>query len=71
MGVWIEIKEVEVYLEQAVVTPFVGVWIEMEIIIDKKKCPQSPPLWGCGLKYPLKTSLRAILTGHPLCGGVD
>ena len=33
------------------VTPFAGVWIEIELMADRTPNPKSPPSRGCGLKY--------------------
>ncbi len=35
-----------------IVTPYVGVWIEISQICECKKAVLgSPPMWGCGLKF--------------------
>ena len=52
MGVWIEMTLTGSAFETVVVTPLVGVWIEISFKLSKKSCGvASLPLWECGLKY--------------------
>ena len=50
MGVWIEIGVCRCGPVSGVVTPFMGVWIEMVILGVTKSTIESLPLWECGLK---------------------
>ena len=50
MGVWIEINDFRKFCDCSVVTPFVGVWIEILMLdTDTTQCV-SLPSWECGLK---------------------
>ena len=53
VGVWIEIISPTFGTTQKTVTPLVGVWIEIFTSAQSILCPQSLPLWECGLKYEL------------------
>ena len=70
MGVWIEIAEAAQYAIDNMVTPLVGVWIEMsELKIDENKVT-SLPLWECGLKWLYQAYVVPLLPSLPLweCG---
>ena len=68
MGVWIEIIVPHSVLEQQIVTPLVGVWIE----IISTDCPvlesASLPLWECGLKFNIANLIPDFATVTPLVG---
>ena len=70
MGVWIEIIIFFVIGLCHLVTPFMGVWIEIKILSKTFHYPWSPPLWVCGLKSVLCDPLTAAM-GHTLYGCVD
>ena len=51
MGVWIEIMLLIIAAPIDIVTPCVGVWIEiLTTIHTATKVATSLPAWGCGLK---------------------
>ncbi len=50
MGVWIEIYEVKDVVFLPVVTPCVGVWIEILCVMEDLYESASLPAWECGLK---------------------
>ena len=50
------------------VTPFLGVWIEMEVSGIRSKILRSLPSWECGLKYDLKNTLGGIVKVTPFLG---
>ena len=50
MGVWIEIHVTNDNILTGLVTPYVGVWIEILKPLFLPVTPMSPPMWGCGLK---------------------
>ena len=53
-----------------VVTPCVGVWIEMDLTYWTKNLKMSLPVWECGLKWDgLGDCLGQCC--HSLCGSVD
>ena len=51
MGVWIEIFSRFVIAPCGVVTPLVGVWIEISYLSFQFALSWSLPSWECGLKY--------------------
>ena len=52
MGVWIEINKIETTNHWLiVVTPCVGVWIEIVLLQDSDEFMTSLPAWECGLKF--------------------
>ena len=52
MGVWIEIFTLALLSSGGIVTPLVGVWIEMVIVIVIFcQFSASLPSWECGLKF--------------------
>ena len=53
------------------VTPCVGVWIEIELDFDGQRCFPSLPAWECGLKLMMAVLVRISLKGHSLRGSVD
>ena len=71
MGVWIEISIVLNMLRRTVVTPLVGVWIEIiDDVVYNDTDSMSLPLWECGLKYQVYFRL-SYTYGHSPCGSVD
>ena len=52
------------------VTPFMGVWIEMEAQLTEADRVMSHPLWVCGLKSECCNPLHPAWWSHPLwvCG---
>ena len=52
------------------VTPYVGVWIEMNVITGTPNIHQSLPTWECGLKLLYRLTVNCDL-GHSLRGSVD
>ena len=53
------------------VTPFMGVWIEIHLVINRYKyLSQSLPLWECGLKFALLLNFFEQFKSLPLweCG---
>ena len=70
MGVWIEINLTKYKKFDDVVTPCVGVWIEILNIISNASFKTSLPAWECGLKYNLKFD-GSFIIGHSLRGSVD
>ena len=69
MGVWIEIFDISCGHKLTIVTPLVGVWIEIRLKqkgkIWKKK---SLPLWECGLKLFDSATFADSYTVTPLVG---
>ena len=71
MGVWIETMPVTTTLNDACVTPFMGVWIETNILPHVSMLfVSSHPSWVCGLKLETIKVARVKL-GHTLHGCVD
>ena len=70
MGVWIETKVTDGNMQEYVVTPFVGVWIETCKRRHTSVVLMSHPSWVCGLKqYVVKYG--KIDECHTLRGCVD
>ena len=53
------------------VTPFVGVWIETNLVSLYLNSPKSHPSWVCGLKHIHKKVQIQLLLRHTLRGCVD
>ena len=51
MGVWIETWWNPYGFRKSLVTPFVGVWIETQLLKRPRHCKKSHPSWVCGLKH--------------------
>ena len=70
MGVWIEIIIFFVIGLCHLVTPFMGVWIEIKILSKTFHYPWSHPLWVCGLKFIPGKNRESFVPSHPLwvCG---
>ena len=51
-------------LIEQIVTPYVGVWIEIASTARAVITARSPPMWGCGLKY-LKSRKLVERHGSP------
>ena len=71
MGVWIEIYPEMFELYDNVVTPLVGVWIEISMkYLEKGHPKRSLPLWECGLKSDRRNKRRCMYRSLPLweCG---
>ena len=58
MGVWIEMVRYLYFLPLFTVTPYVGVWIEMDQQKEAELGKASPPMWGCGLKFTVTEDMR-------------
>ncbi|VGR84894.1 Uncharacterised protein [Streptococcus pyogenes] len=50
MGEWIEITYTRYEISKAAVSPFMGEWIEIPLIISFKSLTSSHPSWVSGLK---------------------
>ena len=70
MGVWIEITFAPCFRKNAMVTPLVGVWIEILSLQVLYAFPSSLPLWECGLKYGIGVDNKTVSRSLPLweCG---
>ena len=70
MGVWIEIcLKINVFL-RLIVTPCMGVWIEITPSNSSSTIAPSLPVWECGLKFKEAMGKKAPVR-HSLYGSVD
>ena len=70
MGVWIEISITAFGIEFGIVTPRVGVWIEILLYSTNTLPVASLPVWECGLKFTTSTAVAASVKSLPVweCG---
>ncbi len=69
VGVWIEIICPALLPCPGCVTPYVGVWIEIgRGLPESRDSGVSPPMWGCGLKYPQTAAARNTEQVTPYVG---
>ena len=52
------------------VTPYVGVWIETQLLTKMMSFMASLLMWECGLKLTINNELKSQ-GSHSLCGSVD
>ena len=61
-------QKIRKLLVNIAVTPFVGVWIEMEESIDLLRSPMSLPSWECGLKWNDRCGKETSASVTPFVG---
>ena len=68
MGVWIEMSIIAPKDPLNIVTPCMGVWIEIQYVISLFVKSVSLPVWECGLKYPALKKMSKKQTVTPCMG---
>ena len=68
VGVWIETREMVIFIRVCIVTPCVGVWIETALSSPKAIRILSHPAWVCGLKHCSKEKTFHELGVTPCVG---
>ena len=72
MGVWIEISCVKTTdYNGNTVTPFVGVWIEILLLLVSAKRVTVTPFVGVWIEIHWELIEKQIVPGHSLRGSVD